>query len=72
MYLVPSNLCNWLSFFAGNCRKLTRCFPRSPANFKGRRKEEYGRERVTGGIITGDGEGTEKENEGDRHPARVT
>jgi len=59
VYLVPSN---WLPFFplgtVGSSPDLL-------AEFKGRRKEELGREWVKqGGTTTGDGEGTAEEKGG--------
>jgi len=43
VYLVISNFCNWLLFFAGHRD------PPDLAKFKGRTKEEYGREWVKHG-----------------------
>jgi len=56
VYLVPSNFCNWLSFFAGQWGKLDLL-----AEFKRG-------EGMMGGAITGDEEGMEEKKEEDLHP----
>jgi len=63
MYLVPSNFCNWLPFFAGHCGNLTVLPRTSLLNLSGEgKKSSEGNGRNMGGAITGDGEGTEEEN----------
>ena len=43
---VPSNFCNWLSFFAGHCGKLTVLPQTSLLNLKGEGKKTYMSKRV--------------------------
>ena len=59
VYLVPSNFCNWLSFFAGQWGKLDLL-----AEFKRG-------EGMMGGAITGDEEGMEEKKEEDLHPVHL-